>query len=138
MREVILRIRVLEGSPDAALIRWIREQPQGKSLALAALRAYWLASSCSDPVAAQRVAMECWNALIQQGYYLSMTYGFQTQPIIPSSTKTMSVSPSEVSTPSTETPRLEKLMGSTTSPLEASTPATETSSLEELMDHIFI
>jgi len=138
MREVILRIRVLEGSPDAALIQWIQAQPQGKNLALTALRAYWLANSCNDPVAAQRIAMECWNALTQQGFYLSMTHGFQTQSTVPSSTRTLTASPLEAPTPSTETPRLEKLMDSSASPLEASNPAAEIPSLEELMDTIFI
>lgn len=71
-----LRLRVNRDSPEGQLIRWLKSRKDGRTMALYAIRAFWLA----DQDSSQQSAWECWNALAQQTNYLAMRHGLRTAP----------------------------------------------------------
>jgi hypothetical protein len=66
------RIRVQADHPDAELIDWLKQNPDGRSMVLQAIRAFWLAEKHPNQ------ALWCWNALLQQCSYLILKYNIPT------------------------------------------------------------
>lgn len=64
-----MRLKAPAGSPEAELLKWLKNRRDGKSIALFAISSFWMADFQEGK---ENIVYECWNMLSQQINYLKM------------------------------------------------------------------